>query len=198
MSNHTENLLPRTPYPPFDIRISAFGFAEIESWNHANVNLGSWLLYWNRKSGAALTANGMKMEMNPSDLFLIPPLHHLFHGIAESVSASLFSFRRGSALRPCSKEDSPFPGIPRGEMSSAASPVPDGNCTRSGIPAAGLRLSAADSGNRLSPAGRNRSGRADPPRSGDHESGVRIAFRESGNLQTDRNVGKQFLPAFPA
>ena len=73
MSDHTENLLPRAPYPPFDIRISAFGFAEIESWNHANVNLGSWLLYWNRKSGAALTANGMKMKMNPSDLFLIPP-----------------------------------------------------------------------------------------------------------------------------
>lgn len=73
MSNHTENLLFRNPYPPFDIRISTFGFAEVESWNHSNVNLGSWLLYWNRNPGATLRANGRKMEMNPPDLFLIPP-----------------------------------------------------------------------------------------------------------------------------
>lgn len=73
MSKFTENQFHLKTIPNFDIRIFIGGSALVETWNHANVNFGVWLLYWNRDEGAELAWNGKKQKMSPDQLFLIPP-----------------------------------------------------------------------------------------------------------------------------
>ena len=73
MSNHTEKLFHLSQIPSFDIRIFTGGYTFVESWDHTNVNLGIWLLYWNPDTGAELEWNGKQRGMSPDQLFLIPP-----------------------------------------------------------------------------------------------------------------------------
>ena len=73
MSKHTEKLFHLHQIPTFDIRILTGGYTIVESWNHFNVNFGTWLLYWNPDDGAELEWNRTIKNMSPDRLFLIPP-----------------------------------------------------------------------------------------------------------------------------